>query len=702
MHRLRDLDRGGRVVAGLCALALLLAPGLAFAWAAPDWAPGGDTALMALRSLDVGTERTPLTGQPSSSAIYTETGGRHADHPGPLHFFLMAPTIRAFGPAIGMLTVSVVITGGSVLIAAWAVFRQLGPAPGLWAAVILGAVTFTTGATSLIYPVSSSIAGYPLLCSAVLAWCLLCGDIRLLPLATAVVSFAAQQHLSVLPALTVVSVTGLAGLGYHAWRRGWFRPPHRRPLARWAGASGAIALVLWSPVIVDQITDRPGNITRIARFAGDDSRPSLGLGSAVRQVAHVLGWPPLLGRQHLDGYDLLAQPRTLTWLTAALAAVTIALLGIGWRRAHPRRAALAVVATALMVGGLLNGSSVPDGFERGRLVLYHWAFPLALIVALVLGLGLAGLARRVAEHLARRADRRDGARPTAPAPVRATATVLALAAIAVPAALNPTLDRRTNELGAAGSPLPRSTLEALADGIVESVPQRGSHILLLKRGGSPFDGIGSGVALELIRRDMPVRYPRSHEWYVHESRLVDPGAMTGALVIAVDTPVHPLEVPGPVVSEVTVGRILSQDELAALDRLTRQIEGAGQLRFGPAVASGLPDVPAMALRAVESGDTDALDRALRSPAGDADTPAIDSGQAATFFRLIALRTDPRRALLDPHLLAFLADHPLAHPELDVAALDTLRRAHHEGLGFRVRAHFLTPDEVSDVARPDDL
>lgn len=288
---------------------------------------------------------------------------------------MMAPTIRLFGPAIGMLSVSVALTGGALLIAAWAVFRQLGPAPGLWAAVVLSAITFTTGATSLVYPVSSNIAGYPLLCAAVLSWCLLCGDIRLLPLATAVVSFTAQQHLSVVPTLVVVTAAGTGGLAYHAWRRGWIHPPHRRSLVRWVAASSALGLALWSPVIIDQLTGRPGNITRIARFAADGSRPSVGLRSALRQVANVLGLPPLLGRTELNGYDLLTRPTTLTWATAALTCSAIALLGVHWRRTHPRRAALCLLAAALVAGGLYNGSSVPAGLEQGRLSLYHGRSP---------------------------------------------------------------------------------------------------------------------------------------------------------------------------------------------------------------------------------------------------------------------------------------------------------------------------------------
>ena len=70
VHRVRDLDRRGRLWVGAFALALLLAPALAFVWAAPDWAPANDPALMGLRALDVGSSRTPLVGQPSTTVHY--------------------------------------------------------------------------------------------------------------------------------------------------------------------------------------------------------------------------------------------------------------------------------------------------------------------------------------------------------------------------------------------------------------------------------------------------------------------------------------------------------------------------------------------------------------------------------------------------------------------------------------------------------
>src|SRR5262249_11923317 len=152
-----------------------------------------------------GTARTPLVGLPSTGGRYIGTD--YVNHPGPVHLYLLALAIRLFGGDFGMPLVSMLIVEACVLLAAWAVFRELGATAGTVAAVLLGTIMFTTGAASLINPVSSRVAGYPLLCSSVLCWCVLSGDLRLLPLATAVLSFAAQQHLSVAPAAVVLAAS---------------------------------------------------------------------------------------------------------------------------------------------------------------------------------------------------------------------------------------------------------------------------------------------------------------------------------------------------------------------------------------------------------------------------------------------------------------------------------------------------------------
>jgi hypothetical protein len=509
VYRLRDLNRRGRWVSVVFAVALLIAPLLAFAWAVPDWAPAGDTAIMGLRSLDVGTSRTPLIGQPSSSELYVPSDGP-AHHPGPTHFYLLAGPVRLLGGGIGMPLVSVLIVGTCVLLAAWAVFRQLGPPAGIVAGVVLGAVMFTTGASSLIDPVSSRVAGYPLLCFSVLLWCVVCGDLRLLPLTTAVVSFTAQQHLSVEPSIVVLTAGALAGLVVWLVRHhGWRDPQVRRQLARASGWSGLVALVMWAPVLLDQVSDT-GNLGRVASYATSNDHDTLGASSAVHQIVHALGLPPLLGQTEFSGQWLLAQPSILTWLTAVAVVAAVAALGARWWRASHRKTGLAIMVAIAALAGLANGSSVPVGFEQARPAFYHWSFVLAFFTYLVLGLGALDLARRITTT---------GRASFPPALIS-----LALLAIIVPSALNPTLDRTTNTLAGTQAFWKGRQFDQLTDTILAHRRDLGSQTLL-------HGGASRALAFDLADRGLDVRLPRSMGEFVNEDRLVDKSTVHSGLVL---------------------------------------------------------------------------------------------------------------------------------------------------------------------------
>ena len=79
----------------------------------------------------------------------------------------------------------------------------------LWARVMLAqAVIWSAGTAVLTDTLSSNMPMYSLLCTAVLAWALVDGDIRLLPFAALVASYAAQQHLAA--GVIVLALVGVA------------------------------------------------------------------------------------------------------------------------------------------------------------------------------------------------------------------------------------------------------------------------------------------------------------------------------------------------------------------------------------------------------------------------------------------------------------------------------------------------------------
>ena len=633
-----------------------MAPILAFAWVVPEWAPAADPALMGLRALDVGTSRTPLIGQPSSSKDYG--GTRNVNHLGPTHFYLLAAPVRLLGGDIGMPLVSVFIVGSCVLIAAWAVFRQLGPAAGVLAAVVLGTITFTTGASSLVDPVSSNIAGYPLLCSAVLLWCVVCGDVRLLPLTVAVVSFAMQQHLSVVPASLVLSAAATVGVAL-SLRRGhrWRQREVRREWARWGGRAALMGLVLWAPVLLQQVLTTDGNLTRLFGFAGT-GREQLGAGSAVRQVVHALGLPPLLGHTGLTGRSLTVAVSPVGWLSAAAVAAAVAWLGAQWWRSCPRRAALAAMVGVAALAGFVTGSKVPVGSEENRLVLYHWSFVVALFAWLVLGLGVVDLAPRT--RLAR-------GRAILPA-----LTALAFMAIVVPAGLNPMLDRPSNALTAAHGFLERRFVNRLADAVLAHRHELGAQTLVLGRDEPLYSQYHDALAFALAERGLDVRHPQSGRGFVHDSRLVDREAVESAIVLVADTEVHTLSLPGRLVADVDVQPGF---DVAAYRKLLAQARSGGPVRVGRATDRAIAAISDKSLRFLLA------------------------------FGIDNLHDDPARMLIRP-VLEFFRDHPIESPRLDPRLIERTLETAPAGWTpqtiLRIRLLLVTRPELLRMAAPGEL
>jgi hypothetical protein len=610
---------------------------------------------MGIRALDVGTSRTPLVGQPSTADFDIGAGAR-VSHPGPIHFYLLAGFVRLLGGWLGMLVVSVLIVEACLLVAAWVMFRALGPAACVFAAVLLGAVAFTTGASSLVDPVSSNIAGYPLLCSAVLCWCLLCGDLRLLPLSTAVVSFTAQQHLSVAPATVVLSGGAFVGLWVSLARSGRLRRRGgRRDVLRWTGWSVVVAVVLWSPVVAEQLFTNDGNLSRLLRYTGGD-RMTVGTASAFRQIAHTLGLPPLLGRRELTGWNLLTTPSLLTWVTAGLVAVVVALLGLRWFRASDRRASLSLIVVIAAVAGFANGSSVPVNMsEQGRLSFYHWSFVLAFFAYLVVGLGVLDVFR------GRRAV---GSR------VGTGLVSVALLAIIVPAAVNPGLDRTTNSLVSAHGYLERRYVRSLADTVLAHREELGNEVVLLARGGNPYAGFGEALAYELTERGLDIRHPYTRRRFVADQRLVD-REVDSALVVQSVEPGR-ASIPGRMIGEVQPEPNLDR---MAYRALIVQAESADEVRLGPDATAALA--------------------ALR-----------DEGERVVLSYAFRFLTDAPVWPLQQKTLRFLLEHPIEEPRLDPRLMRRVLRSAPDGWStdnaFGLRVYLLTRDELRAVASPGEL
>ncbi|MCU1370448.1 MAG: hypothetical protein JWO77_1642 [Ilumatobacteraceae bacterium] len=567
VHRLRDLDRRGRLVAACTALLLVLVPMVAATANHGRWEPQGDDALIELRARDVGTGRTPLVGQPSTSGTYGEQAGNVA-HPGPLGFVVLAPATRVLGPVTGTLLAAAAVSAASMLAVAWLLFRQLGARGGAAGAVLVSLAAFSAGAAGLVDPLSSNFGRLPLLAASVGVWSLLCGDLRVAPLTVAFWSFAAQQHLSVLPAAAVLA--GAGGLAVVWWI--WRAPADRRGAALgWTGAAVAVGLLLWSPVIYQQLTGHPGNLTALSTYSGDAQREDLGPRSAVSQLANALGPRPFLGRSSPKGWDLVAHRSALgVALTLALVG-GIVLAGAWWRRREPKFLAAVAMLGVLGVAALVTGMNIPDSPEQGRLNFYHWAFALSFFELLVLG----WLAARLAPVLF----------PSVTHGRRITPVAVAAAVILGVAVTPLVVHRQSDRLG---QPLAPAVVEELIGDLQASDALAGvdGPVLVLVNGDDRYIQVGDTVGTRLAIDGRPIVFPPSSDGFVHPDRMADLCSVQHALVISlVRNQLAPP--PGQELTSVDGAPTLDREALA---RLIDQAAGE-PVTFGPDLDAALAEMP---------------------------------------------------------------------------------------------------------------
>ncbi|MEI8238809.1 MAG: hypothetical protein WCI22_05265 [Actinomycetota bacterium] len=250
------------------------------------WLPIGDNALVAIRAHDVFTSHHPLLGTWSSASL---DAGMDLNHPGPLLFDSVAPTVKLFGGhgglAVGVMIVNILaITTTAVF--AW---RRGGRPAALTMLVAATVVGFVMGSELLFDPWNPHIVILACLALLVCAWGVAVGDRWALPVYLAIGSYCMQTHLGyayLVPGLLLASfVVG--------WVVGRLVPgSFRWPSLRTWGITAAVVLVLWSQPFVEQFFGSgEGNLSRILGARGSHGA-KIGLHLAVRLLASVLTWVP--------------------------------------------------------------------------------------------------------------------------------------------------------------------------------------------------------------------------------------------------------------------------------------------------------------------------------------------------------------------------------------------------------------------------
>ena len=678
-YRLRDLDRRQRVVAALLAL-LLVAPFVASAARAvdSDWFPSGDDALIGLRAYDVFSSDAPLTGQPSTSHHYDPKNA--TAHPGPIEFYAMAIPVRAFGPQLGMLIPITLINASAILLSAWVILRRAGPRVAMWGAVVLSGIAWAQGSFELSDPISSNAGGISLVALAILAWAIVDGDVRLLPVTAFIASWVVQQHLAIVtPAASLALWAGI-GVAVMLWRRydsgrarrrtgGAVRAevdgdgpgpepvparsptviasvPDTAPIPWIAGAVGVL-LLCSLPMLIEQFGPS-GNMASIVSFARESDRATLGYDAGAWQALRAFSIPPMLLRSDYTGYELFA-PISLPTAAGGIA-VLVALVAVVVvaRKRRPALAALATTALVLAAAGLFAGSKIPESIESGRINFYRWTFVVAVCTWIALGWAAALLVRRyrpAVPPLLRRA-----------APVAAVA-VMAVAAVAASTGTGPD-DQRRDEAG-------RQPITAMGDEMVR-LARGHDRVTVLLSGGTATASIGPAVVLRLVGEGHEVSVPNVEERFWGANREFDAD-----------------EDPGLILQLVTRhGPILDGSGRVAL-----------RLEFNPELNDMLPNL----IEQLTAGEVTVADTSDRT---------LDGFTTEERMLLQTVVSDmeerPARALMNPTVVKLLQRGLVSEPELDQdelgALLERLPGTQFNGEDtFEVRV--ITKDELRN-SRPE--
>ena len=655
MHRLRDLSRR-QALAGVAMVLLVAAPFVASIVRARSvhWLPSGDDALIGLRSWDVFSSHRPLIGQGSTTHLYGHDGG--TSHPGPIQFYVLAVPVRVLGPAAGMILTSAAVNLAAVLVASWVVFRRAGGAVAAWAVVLLSLVLWSEGTAILTDPISSNAGGIPLLALATLAWAVVDGDIRLLPLGAVVGSWVAQQHLAIVvpsAALVAYASGGVAVVALSRRRRRGADPGAAfdpRRLWPWAAGALVLSLVLWSPVLWQQVTGHPGNLTAVAEYARTSDSPTLGWMAAARQAIRTVSFPPLLLRSDLTGRSFSVGPLRPLELLVGIGtyALLVAAVVVAWSRRRAL-ALLALTALVLAVAGTGTGSTIPDSVEAYRINFYRWEFVVAWLAWIVLGWGGALAGRSL---LARRGQ-------AVPSVVPRLAPALAVVVMAIPTVVNVTThgvdDRRRDQDGFVA-------MRTMSDAAVDAADGAGAgRVTIVLRGRAAVLSTGQALALQLEAAGYDVQVPEQEPRF-WGARVLHEGEDPGDLVLVLAS--------GRGTAAASPGRTIARYDVNA----------------------DLRDLVAPLVAQAEAGDPVPSGRAEELLAASYDGAALDYARGA----LAEIATTPEPILTDPGLLRLIADGYFEEPVFDP---DLVR-----GLEEALPARTVNDDDIFElrVLAPEDL
>jgi hypothetical protein len=186
-------------------------------------------------------------------------------------FYVLAPMhVLAGDTGLGIDAGAIIVNVGSLACIWWMLRRRRDiAAPYLASAAILFAIYLARMPSLVSSPWNPHLCVLPFTALLVLSAAAATGDLFTLPLVAAAASFVAQSHAGYVPVvLALLAVVGVSAL----WRA-VVDPARRVATVLWSLFALELLQLLWTPVLIEQFTARPGNLTAMWRFFAEDSAP---------------------------------------------------------------------------------------------------------------------------------------------------------------------------------------------------------------------------------------------------------------------------------------------------------------------------------------------------------------------------------------------------------------------------------------------
>ena len=466
-----------------------------------DWHPVLDLAMTELRVRDVGTADTPLIGLPGRIGVFPEQGS----HPGPLSFYLLAPTYRMLGAsAWGLLIAMIVLNIIAIGLALWVAQRRGGNRLMIAVGCALAMLEFGYGFDVLTQPWNPYL---PLLFWTVIllgTWSVIDGDHAMLLLVTCVTSLSAQTHM---PYLGLG--LGMGALCCVSVARDWVRhPAQRNQIQRWLGVSALVGLVLWSPVLFDQLTETPGNLRMLNDYFRHPPEPPVGTAEGLRlmlrhlDVFHLVrgvfdgdGFITAAGFR-LDGSIVPGALLLIVWLAAAVGA---------WRAGHRLLRSMHLVVGWALVLGAVSMSRI-FGKVWYYLTLWAWTTTIFVVASILWTVVVLLVQRRDSSPMPHNALRWG---------VTGVGSVSLVAAIVSAFGVHAPEQYLSDSLGQLVGP----TADALDRGDGDATGHEGRYVVTWNDARN-FGSQGYGLVNELERRGYDVGVPDTWRVPVTEQRVI--------------------------------------------------------------------------------------------------------------------------------------------------------------------------------------